>query len=81
MTAAKNLNLMTVEDYLAGELDSPVKHEYLGGMVYAIAGARNVHNLIASNILGAHHGRLRGKPCRPYNSEGVEFVPDPDVDE
>ena len=28
-------NLISVEDYLAGELVSPAKHEYLGGIVYA----------------------------------------------
>ena len=39
MTAAEKLNLISVEDYLAGELESPVKHEYLGGVVYAMAGA------------------------------------------
>lgn len=46
MTAAKKLNLISVEDYLAGELVSPIKHEYLGGVVYAMAGARNLHNII-----------------------------------
>jgi len=46
-----------------------VKHEYLGGMVYAMAGARNVHNLIASNVLGSLHARLRGRSCRPFNSD------------
>ena len=69
MTAAKKLNLVSVEDYLAGELISPIKHEYLGGVVYAMAGGRNAHNLIASNFLGALHGRLRGKACRAYNSD------------
>jgi Uma2 family endonuclease len=69
MTAAQKLALIAVEDYLAGELVSPIKHEYLGGFVYAMAGARNVHNLIASNVLGALHGRLRGKPCRAFNSD------------
>ncbi|MCI0377015.1 MAG: Uma2 family endonuclease [Gemmataceae bacterium] len=69
MTAAKKLNLVSVEDYLAGELASPIKHEYLGGVVYAMAGARNVHNLIASNTLVALGVRLRGKRCRPYNSD------------
>jgi len=69
MTAAKKLNLVSVEEYLAGELVSPVKHEYLGGVVYAMAGARNLHNLIASNTLGAVHGRLRGKRCRAFNSD------------
>ena len=49
MSAAKKLNLISIEDYLDGELSSPIKHEYLGGIVYAMAGARNVHNLIAGN--------------------------------
>lgn len=63
------LSLVSVEDYLAGEADSPVKHEYVGGIVYAMAGARNVHNLIAGNAFGSLHGRLRGRRCRPYNSD------------
>ena len=69
MTAVKKLSLLSVEEYLAGELVSPVKHEYLGGVVYAMAGARNVHNLIAGNVLGFLHARLRGKACRPFNSD------------
>ena len=69
MSAVKKLHLVSVEDYLAGELVSPIKHEYLGGVVYAMAGARNVHNLIATNTLGALHFRLRGQRCRPYNSD------------
>lgn len=68
MTAALKLNLVSVEDYLAGERVSPIKHEYLGGVVYAMAGAGNAHNLIATNTLGSLHARLRGKRCRPYNS-------------
>jgi Uma2 family endonuclease len=74
MSAALKWNLVTVEDYLAGELQSPIKHEYLGGVVYAMAGARNVHNLIASNIQGSLHGLLRGKPCRVYNSDTIVRV-------
>src|SRR5262245_54744430 len=69
MSTAKKLNLLTVEDYLAGELISPIKHEYLGGVSYAMAGARNAHNIIATNIVGGLHARLRGRPCRPFNSD------------
>lgn len=69
MTAAKKLSLISVEDYLAGELTSPVKHEYLGGVVYAMAGARNVHNDIATNALIAMGSRLRGMKCRAFNSD------------
>jgi Uma2 family endonuclease len=69
MNAAKKLNLVSVEDYLAGELISPTKHEYLGGVVYAMAGARNVHNLIATNLTSSLHARLRGHSCRVFNSD------------
>ena len=69
MTAAKKLNLISEQDYLASELMSEVKHEYLGGVVYAMAGARNRHNRIAVSILGALFGRLRGKPRQPCDSD------------
>src|SRR5947209_19805501 len=69
MSTAERLNLVSVEDYLAGELVSPIKHEYLAGVVYAMAGARNAHNVIGVNILGFLFGRLRGSPCRPFNSD------------
>src|SRR5437588_5953416 len=69
MSTAEKLNLVSVEDYLAQELSSPVKHEYLGGVVYAMAGARNAHKLVATNTVGALYARLRGRPCRPYNSD------------
>jgi Uma2 family endonuclease len=68
MTAALKWNLISVEDYLAGELVSPIKHEYLGGVVHAMAGGRVVHNDIATNTVGSLHGRLRGKRCKPYTS-------------
>lgn len=69
MSTAKKLNLVSVDDYLAGELSSTVKHEYLGGVVYAMAGARNAHNIIATNLLVALGSRLRGRNCRPFNSD------------
>ncbi len=77
MTAAEKLNLVSVEDYLAGELVSPVKHEYLGGMVYAMVGARNVHNIISTNTLSSLHVRLRGRHCRPFNSDTKIRIPLP----
>jgi Uma2 family endonuclease len=58
-----------VDDYLAGELISEVKHEYLGGEVHAMAGASNRHNKVAGNAYLALGVALRGKPCRPFNSD------------
>lgn len=69
MSAAPRFDLVGVEDYLAGELESPIKHEYIAGVVYAMAGARNLHNVIAGNVFGNLYSRLRGGPCRPYNSD------------
>lgn len=70
MTAeAARDQLVSVEDYLAMERASTEKHEYLSGIVYAMAGATNRHNRIASNILGLLHAQLRGKRCQPFNSD------------
>jgi Uma2 family endonuclease len=69
MSAIKKLSRISVEDYLAGELVSPIKHEYLNGVVYAMAGARNAHNRIATNSLGALVNRLRGQKCEAFNSD------------
>lgn len=69
MSAVQRQNLIAVEDYLAGELASSVKHEYLGGVVYAMAGASNAHNRIATNTTVALGVNLRGKKCQPVNSD------------
>jgi len=34
-----------------------------------MAGARNVHNIIAGNVFGSLHARLRVRRCRPFNSD------------
>lgn len=60
---------ISVEDYLQGELISDIKHEYVNGEVYAMAGAKRWHNMISMNlsiILGSH---LRSTPCHLYNSD------------
>src|SRR5262245_57374547 len=69
MSTSNNRSLISVEDYLAGELNSPVKHEYIGGVVYVTAGARNAHNTIKGNSFAALHMRLRGRPCRAFDAD------------
>src|SRR5262245_5890585 len=46
------LSLVSVEDYLADELDGPIRHEYVGAVLYAMAAESNAHNIIAGNALG-----------------------------
>ena len=61
--------LVTPEDYLDSELLSPVKHEYVAGVLYVMPEYTNRHNEIAGNTLAALRTRLRGQPCRPCNSD------------
>ncbi len=58
-------------DYLEGELISDVKHEYIDGIVYAMAGASTKHNLISSNILSELKNSLKQKnsPCDVFSSD------------
>jgi Uma2 family endonuclease len=67
--AAPHSPLISPEEYLSGEEASAQKHEYLNGVVYAMAGGTQRHNKIAGNIFAALHNRLRGKPCHPYASD------------
>jgi Uma2 family endonuclease len=69
MSTARRSNRISVEDYLAGERSPPVKSEYVGGIVYATVGGRNAHNIIKGNIFVAFHNRLKGRPCRPFDSD------------
>lgn len=69
MTALPTSRLVAVADYLAGELESDTRHEYLGGVIHAMAGASNLHNRIARRILVALSNRLGGNPCEAWGSD------------
>ena len=69
MQTALNRDFVSVDDYLAGEETSEIKHDYIGGSVYAMAGAIKEHNLIALNIYTALRSRLRGGPCQAFTSD------------
>jgi Uma2 family endonuclease len=60
---------LSVDEYLELEENSTVKHEYLDGYVYAMAGGTVDHGLIAVNSLSVLRRQLRGGPCRIYNSD------------
>ncbi len=51
-------------DYLVGEQDGSVRHEYVAGQVYAMAGASGRHGRICANLLFAARAAARGGPCR-----------------
>lgn len=78
MTALRQPNSLSVAEYLAGEEQSEVKHEYLGGAVHAMAGASNQHNTIAVNAVGFLLARLRGRSCQPFNGDTKVRIEFPD---
>lgn len=56
-------------EYLAGEKIADIKHEYIDGDVFAMAGASASHNRLSLNIATAFNVHLAGKPCQPYISD------------
>ena len=69
MSTVRINDIISVDEYLERELVSQVKHEYVAGVVFAMAGAKNAHNMIAVNALLAFGSRLKGQVCRPFNSD------------
>jgi Uma2 family endonuclease len=59
----------TPDEYLELERQSPIKHEYLQGLVVAMAGASKAHVLIVGNVSALLLGQLRGSGCIPFASD------------
>lgn len=60
---------LSIDDYLAGELASEIRHEYVDGEVYAMAGAGRAHNLIVTNIVARLRVKARGTPCLVFATD------------
>jgi Uma2 family endonuclease len=69
MIANRQPAYITVEEYLAAEASSEIKHEYQDGYVYAMAGASDAHVTIAGNLFTIIRNHLRGSGCRAYMSD------------
>lgn len=78
MSLPKQRLFVSVEEYLAGERESPARHEYVAGQVYAMAGASDRHNRIAGNIFAALNGRLDDSECEPFISD-MKIMVAPDL--
>ena len=59
------------KDYLAGERGATERHEYVDGVVYAMSGETQRHNVIVGNLYMALRAHLRGRPCI-VTMEGVQ---------
>jgi Uma2 family endonuclease len=60
---------MSYADYLAAEELSSVRHEFLRGTVYAMAGGTPEHAALAMAVGGELRNALAGRPCRVYGSD------------
>jgi Uma2 family endonuclease len=60
---------ISIDEYLEMENASSEKHEYYQGEIFAISGAKVPHNIIATNLVVALTIKLKGKSCRPFNSD------------
>jgi Uma2 family endonuclease len=59
----------TFADYLILEESSSVKHEFLDGHVWAMAGGTPDHGAIAADVIVALGSQLRDRPCRVFTSD------------
>ena len=60
---------ITVEEYLEMEEAAKEKHEYYRGEIFAMSGPKVPHNIIAGNLYGILYSKLKGKSCKPFNSD------------
>lgn len=66
MTASPQQPYLTADEYLQLEDASNIKHEYIDGQVYAMAGAGDPHVTVALNLAALLRSHVRGSGCRVY---------------
>ncbi|AUT02521.1 hypothetical protein CLI64_20180 [Nostoc sp. CENA543] len=75
---------MTVEEYLAWELQQELRYEYVNGEVFAMTGGTVPHNDIALNFYRVLYPHLRARGCRVnvsdvkvlFNTKNIYYYPD-----
>lgn len=67
------------DDYLHWESQQALKHEYLAGEVFAMAGALDAHVTVAGNVFALLRAHNRGSPCRTYIADMKLWVESADA--
>ena len=76
---------MSHAEYVAAEAKSDVRHEYLRGEIYAMAGGTLEHAALAAALASEIRTALQGKPCRVFSAdarvriEATDLTTYPDV--
>jgi Uma2 family endonuclease len=63
------IQTLTPEEYLQMEETSSIKHEYVGGRIFAMTGGTNNHSAITMNIGSILRDQLRRKNCRVHAAD------------
>jgi Uma2 family endonuclease len=66
MGHAAAIHRMTASDFLAWDSTQSVRHEFVGGEVFAMAGAGEAHVTVALNLAMHLRQHLAGSPCRTF---------------
>ena len=69
MSAQKQLDWISEEEYREGEELSPVKHEWFRGEVFAMAGGTLNHAKLCRRVASMADVRLRGRRCTALGGE------------
>jgi len=85
MTSPAHHIRYSLEDYLALEAASNVKHEFLDGQIYGMAGGTPEHAALKAAITGLLFAQIRGRGCRAHDSDlrvrvlGTGLITYPDI--
>ena len=63
------LPFFSVAEYLELEGKSELRHEYLGGQIFVMAGGSKAHNLITLNIASWLRSQLQGGSCQVFMAD------------
>lgn len=69
MNTALETHFVGIEEYLSGEERSDIRHEFIGGVIYAMAGGSDEHNIISLNLASALRQHVRGGSCSVFMTD------------
>lgn len=76
MAHVRGIHRYTYADYVALELSSTTKHEFLDGEIYAMAGGSEEHSALAATMLRLLGNAIGERPCRAHTSDLRVYVED-----
>lgn len=75
MLAQRVVPIISEEDYLEMEKIGDIRHEYVDGYIYAMAGGTRAHNEIAVNIGSELHQKIKHTACKVYLNDVKLRIP------